>query len=110
MTNHAVGQAAEKRAAKHLESLGFHIRELNWKTRYCEIDIVVERDKVIYFVEVKYRQNTKYGYGSDYITPKKLKQMRLAAEFWIHDQGWRGACQLAVVSIDGEHITFIDEL
>jgi Holliday junction resolvase-like predicted endonuclease len=110
MSNYTTGHEAEKRAAKHLESLGFKIRELNWKTRYCEIDIVAEKDAAIYFVEVKYRQNSAQGSGLDYITPRKLGQMRFAAEVWVQDHQWTGDYRLAVVSLDGEELTFIDSL
>lgn len=110
MTNHRTGHDAEKRAAEYLKLKGFRIRELNWKTRYCEIDIVAEKAKLVYFVEVKYRRNTNQGYGVDYITPKKLQQMQFAAEMWVSNHDWAGDCQLAVISIDAEEISFIDEL
>lgn len=110
MSNHAAGHAAEKRAAKYLESLGFKIRGLNWKTRLCEIDIIAEKDKCIYLIEVKYRRNTNQGYGTDYITPKKLKQMQFAAEMWVSEHDWIGDYQLAAISIDGTEVTFLDGL
>lgn len=110
MTNYLSGHDAEKLAAEHLKKLGFKIRELNWKTKYCEIDIVAERDKAIYFVEVKYRQNKNQGLGIDYITPKKLNQMRFAAELWVNNYKWLDEYQLAAVGIDGDEITFLDEL
>jgi uncharacterized protein (TIGR00252 family) len=109
-SNYAAGHAAEVRAAEYLKQQGFKIVELNWKTRYCEIDIVAEKKKAIYFVEVKYRRNAAQGIGLDYITPKKLNQMRFAAEMWVQNHDWSGDYQLAVVSIDGEDFTFIDEL
>lgn len=108
MSNYVAGHNAEKRAAEYLKSQGFKIRELNWKTRYCETDIVTEKDQIIYFVEVKYRRNAKYGSGLDYILPRKLQKMRFAAEMWINDQDWPGDCQLGVISIDADEITFID--
>lgn len=110
MSNHSAGHAAEKRAAKYLESHGFKIRGLNWKTRFCEIDIIAEKDRSIYFVEVKYRRNSNQGYGTDYITPKKLDQMRFAAEMWVSEKSWPGDYQLAAISIDGTEITFLDSL
>lgn len=110
MSNYTAGHDAEKQAAEYLSQHGFRIRELNWKTKYCEIDIVAEKDKSIYFVEVKYRQNNRQGYGLDYITPKKLGQMRFAAEMWVSANHWQKDCQLAVVSIDGEAITFLEDL
>ncbi len=110
MTNYAVGHAAEKIAADYLKKLGFKIRELNWKTRYCEIDIVAEKDKTIYFVEVKSRKNTNFGSGLDYITPKKLKQIRLAAEMWVQSREWDGPYQLSAIAVDDGECTFIDSI
>jgi Holliday junction resolvase-like predicted endonuclease len=44
VTNHQTDQDAE-----YLKHSGFRIKELNWETRYCETDIVAEKEKVIYF-------------------------------------------------------------
>lgn len=110
MTNYAAGHAAEVRAAEYLKSDGFKIRELNWKTRYCEIDIVAEKDKAVYFVEVKYRRTQNQGSGLDYITPKKLNQMRFAAEMWVNSNRWNGEYQLAAVAIDGNEISVVTDI
>lgn len=109
-TNYQSGHDAEKRAAEYLEKRGFQIVELNWKTRYCEIDIVAQKDRVMYFVEVKSRKSASFGTGLDYITPKKLKQMRFAAEMWVQNYQWGGDYQLAVISIDGEHVTLVEDV
>jgi len=110
MSNYSVGHDAEKRAAEYLKSLGFRVKELNWKTRYCEIDIIAELSNTIYFVEVKYRHTGSQGMGMDYITPSKLKKMSFAAEVWVHQHKWGGEYQLAVVSVDNDQFTLIDEL
>lgn len=109
-TNYQAGHSAEIRAAEYLKTCSFKVHELNWKTKYCEIDIVAEKNNAIYFVEVKYRKNQNQGYGLDYITPKKLNQMRFAAEMWVSNNKWNNEYQLAALSIDGEDITFVDEL
>jgi Holliday junction resolvase-like predicted endonuclease len=110
MSNYFAGHSAEVRAAEYLKSHGYKVKELNWKTKYCEIDIVAEKDKAIYFVEVKSRKNSKQGFGLDYITPSKLRQMRFAAEMWVSNNSWPGEYQLAAIGIDGEEFTFLDEL
>lgn len=110
ISNYLAGHSAEVRAAEYLKKRGFKIRELNWKTKYCEIDIVSEKDKAIYFIEVKYRRNQNQGFGLDYITPKKLNQMRFAAEMWVSNHGWTGEYQLAAIGIDEKDITFLEEL
>jgi putative endonuclease len=110
MTNYQSGHDAEKQAAAFLKNAGFKIQDLNWKTRYCEIDVVAAKDKTVWFVEVKSRKNSSQGYGYEYITPKKLQQMAFAAEMWVQNNKWNGDYRLAVVSIDGEQVTLIDEL
>lgn len=77
-----VGRKAEDIAAEFLKKHGFAIVQQNWRTRWCEIDIVALKNHVVYFAEVKYRSSQNWGSGLDYITSKKLKQMHFAAEFW----------------------------
>ncbi len=108
MTNYSVGHAAEQRAAHYLKTEGYKIIELNWKTKYCEIDIIAEKDKTVYFVEVKYRRNDKQGYGLDYITSKKLRQMEFAAEMWVSNHNWQTDYCMAAMGIDDQEVTFVE--
>ncbi len=107
-TNYATGHQAEKEAAEYLESQGFKIIELNWKTKYCEIDIVTQKDKTVYFVEVKYRAKASQGDGFDYITPKKLNQMQFAAKMWLANEKWDGECTLAAIAASPTGFEFIE--
>ena len=79
----AIGRLAEDAAATFLRGKGFNVLAQNWRTRWCEIDIVASKGTSVYFVEVKYRANEQWGSGLDYITPCKIMQMHFAAEFWI---------------------------
>lgn len=108
MTNYTTGHDAEKQAAEYMKQQGYKIVELNWKTKYCEIDIVAQKDKIMYFTEVKYRKSNTFGSGFDYITPKKLKQMTFAAEMWVSNHSWEGDYQLVALAIDGSDIDFIE--
>lgn len=101
-TNYATGHEAEEYAARYLEKLGYKIRDVNWKSRVCEIDIISQKSKVLYFVEVKYRTNTLQGSGLEYITTKKLEQMKFAAELWVQAYKWSGSYQLAVIEVSGK--------
>ena len=101
MTTVDTGRRAEAVAAHFLEYKGCVIVAQNWRTRWCEIDVIAERDRVVYFCEVKYRVNARQGHGLDYITPKKLQQMRFAAELWVATYGWRGEYQLCAIEVSG---------
>jgi uncharacterized protein (TIGR00252 family) len=95
------GRRAEAAAAAFLEYKQCTVRTRNWRTRWCEIDIVATRETTVYFCEVKYRQNMAQGTGVDYITTKKLRQMHFAAEFWLAKNSWQGDCQLCVIEVSG---------
>lgn len=110
LTNYSRGHEAEQRAAGYLKKQGFKIKQLNWKTPACEIDIVAEKDDCVYFVEVKFRSSDMYGSGFDYITPKKLHQMRRAAEMWIISNSHSGEYALSALSIVGDSYEFIDSI
>lgn len=113
MSNYDTGHQAEKLAAEYLEEKGYKIMELNWKTRYCEIDIVAQKNKTVYLTEVKHRITNEYGAGLEYITSKKLKQMKFAAEMWVNQNSWSGDYQLAAIELVGityEVTSFLTEL
>lgn len=76
-----IGRMAEQAAADYLRRHGFEVLAQNWRTRWCEIDIVARRGQTVCFVEVKYRGRTDWGSGLDYVTRRKVQQMYFAAEF-----------------------------
>lgn len=103
------GKLAEARVASELKSKGYKIIAQNWRTPICEIDIIASKDKVVYFVEVKYRSSDSQGEGLDYITPKKLKQMRFAAEIWNQQSGWEGDFRLLAAAVsEGKDIELVE--
>lgn len=93
------GSAAEQAVALELAKQGYEVLDLNWRTKFAEIDIVVRHKNVIYFVEVKYRQSDVTGDGFDYITPTKLHHMQRAAEAWVFDNAWKGEYQLLAAAV-----------
>jgi len=82
ITTKMIGDEAENIASIYLKNHGHDIIDRNWKTKYCEIDIVSRTKDTIYFTEVKYRKKSDQGDGLAAITPKKLRQMKFAAELY----------------------------
>lgn len=85
-TTRSIGDKGETAAANELVRQGHAILERNWKTKYCEIDIISHYNGTLYFTEVKHRKNDKAGGGLSAITPKKLRQMTFAATLYMHSQ------------------------
>ena len=81
-TTKQIGDAAENEVAEYLKKRGHEILARNWRTKFCEIDIVSHLGDTVYFTEVKYRKNDRQGGGMAAITVKKQRQMAFAAEYF----------------------------
>lgn len=102
-TSKQTGDRAEDVAAQYLMDKGHEIIARNWKTKFCEIDIVSRLDETVYFTEVKYRRQSNQGGGIAAVTPKKLRQMKFAAEYFalkhqLHDTDLR----LGAIEVSGD--------
>jgi len=102
MKSTATGRSAETAVAEYLVRQGYKVITQNWRTKTCEIDIVAQKNRVVYFVEVKYRFASAQGDGFDYITQGKLKQMHYAAQVWVSEHNWNGDYRLAAAAVSGD--------
>lgn len=82
VTTRQIGDESENTAAEELKRRGHAILERNWRTKWCEIDIISEKDDTIFFTEVKHRKNDASGDGIAAITPHKIHQMELATKIY----------------------------
>ena len=78
----SLGKFGEKLAADYLSKRGYRILERNFKARYGEIDIICTKDNTLIFVEVKTRIGEKYGKPEESVTPKKLREIVKAAQYY----------------------------
>lgn len=103
LTTKEIGDSAESVAANYLKKNGHEVTDRNWKTKYCEIDIVSIKNKIVYFTEVKYRKNPDQGGGLSVITAKKLRQMKFAAKYYALSNKLDNVdLRLAVISLSGK--------
>ena len=111
-TTRAIGDAGEQAAAHWLTADGHEMIARNWRTRYCEIDIVSMKDDVLWFTEVKYRKNDDFGGGLAAITAKKQQQMRFAAELFMAKHPQYEGCdmRLLAVAVEGNPPTVREQV
>jgi putative endonuclease len=69
------GESAESLGAQFLLRRGYRLLERNFKTRLGEVDLVVENDAYLVFVEVRYRRSV--AWGSPEATVGRLKRSKL---------------------------------
>lgn len=102
--NHASfshGRHAEKVVSNYLTSHGHKVIGQNYRTRYYEIDVISIKDGVIYFTEVKYRMDSAHGSPLEMIGREKLRQMKFAAEAFVHQKKLPYPPRLAVAGVIG---------
>ncbi|QKT03057.1 YraN family protein [Ectothiorhodospiraceae bacterium 2226] len=94
------GLAAETTALQFLERRGLRLVERNARSARGEIDLVMDDNGTLVFVEVRYRANPRYGSGADSVG--RIKQTRLiaAAQAYLQRSGaHRRPARFDVVSI-----------
>jgi putative endonuclease len=82
-----LGVLGERLAARHLRKHGYTILARNYRFGRREIDLIVARDDLVAFVEVKARAGTGYGHPLEAITAQKRREIERVARFWLHRHG-----------------------
>ena len=100
-----IGMKGEAAVCEYLEKLGHRIIARNFKTKFCEIDIVSVLDDKIYFTEVKTRKDGARGGGLYAVDKKKLQKMKFAVEVFlkVRKDFVSFNPQLAVAVVDGNY-------
>ena len=102
MSTWATGQAAERLARGHLEQHGLDFCACNYRCRLGEIDLVMQQQQTLVFVEVRYRQHQQYGGAIQSITPTKQQHLIAAAHHYLQahyvGNNWP-ACRFDLVAI-----------
>ena len=81
-TRQELARIGEEHAARYLRSVGYRVRERNYRTRSGEIDIVAEHKGALVFVEVKARSATDFAEPRESVTATKQRQIaRVAASY-----------------------------
>lgn len=79
----ARGRVGEEIARRYLAQQEYSILATNYRSRYGEIDIIVQRGGIVAFVEVKARRDRQYGEPFEAVGPRKQGQIRRMAEMWL---------------------------
>lgn len=84
--NQTLGALGEQFATDHLEGLGWHILDRNWRCRRGEIDIIARDGDSVVFVEVKTRNTLRAGHPLEHVSYFKMRTLRGLAIAWLSAQ------------------------
>ena len=102
------GNKGETLAAEFLVGKGFTILERNYRFNHGEIDLIVQRDNWVLFVEVKTRHSSLYGEPEDSVDRRKTNKIFEAAEEWIFSTDWRGHIRFDIISVKLGEVALIE--
>lgn len=107
-TTKAAGDSAENQACHHLQKRGLTLVERNYRTRRGEIDLIMQQDKTLVFVEVRLRASDQFGSAAESVTSRKQSRIIAAAQHYLQQQPSSLACRFDVVAISGKTDRSID--
>jgi putative endonuclease len=84
-TRREVGVAGEDAAAAWYEANGYEVLARNWRCREGELDLIVRRNRIIVFCEVKARTTDAFGAPVEAVTRTKRQRLRVLAARWLDD-------------------------
>lgn len=100
---HTLGKQAEEYAKDYLVNQGYTLRERNYRFGRGEIDLIVQKDNFLLFVEVKIRTNTAFGYPETFITETQENNYHTTATHYVEETEWKGHIRFDIIAITTEH-------
>jgi len=94
-----LGREGEKLAEAYLRDRGYQILETNWRYKKAEIDLIVKKNEVLIFVEVKTRSSYFRGNPEDQVNIKKMKFMAEAAPVYMEEIGHDWEIRFDIIGI-----------
>ena len=104
-----LGVEGEALAAAWYEAHGYEVVARNWRCRSGEIDLVVRRNRIFVFCEVKTRTSDVFGIPAAAVDHRKRQRLRVLAARWLDDSPVRAReIRFDVVSVIGTDVTVIE--
>ena len=101
------GQCGEDDALAHLQSHGLRLCERNFRCKGGEIDLIMQDDDVLVFVEVRVRTSAQFGGAAASVTRDKQKRLSIAAQVYLARYKMPPACRFDVIAIDGQNLNWL---
>lgn len=83
LSRQKTGKKGEDIAAWHLQKLGYHILERNYRSPLGEIDIVARDGETMVFIEVKSRKSEEFGEPELAVGKKKQRKITQISLYYL---------------------------
>ncbi len=92
-----------------LKEKGLTLLERNFSCKTGEVDLIMQENQTLVFVEVRYRKNARFGSALDSVNLKKQKKIISAAQYYLLKFAPHTALisRFDVVGITGDDIQWV---
>ena len=104
------GGAWELKARRWLEGKGLRFIAANVRGRGGEIDLIMKEDQIIVFIEVRFRQSSRFGGAAASVTLAKQQKLLQTAHLWLarHNGSFDTVdCRFDVIAFTGNEIEWL---
>lgn len=106
----SLGSLAEQSAERYLRRQGLVLVERNFRSRFGEIDLIMQDQAALVFVEVRLRGNPNYGGAAASIDAHKQQRIIRTAQQFLAGLGHIPPCRFDAVLMDdaqGERLQWL---
>jgi putative endonuclease len=95
------GQLQEQIAAEYLTARGLELLFTNFQCRLGEIDLIMQDNNTLVFVEVRYRRSAKFGSAVESVDRRKQNRLLRCAQYFLisHNPGDRLPCRFDIIGL-----------
>jgi putative endonuclease len=102
-----LGDEGEQQALIHLQQAGLLLVQRSFLCKGGEIDLIMQDQTSLVFVEVRTRSSAQFGGALASVTPAKQKRMVHAAQVYLKTCKTDPACRFDLVAIEQGKITWL---
>jgi putative endonuclease len=103
------GKQGEAKAEKFLTDKGYTVIARNYRYKRSEIDLIVQKENWLVFVEVKLRTSKAFGFPEESVNAAKRKKILEGAAQYLHETNWTGKVRYDIVAIHNNEIEHFED-
>lgn len=107
----SIGQQAENAACAFLEKKGLKLLIRNYHCKLGEIDLIMQDNEDIVFIEVRKRMHADFASALESVTYTKQQKIIKTATFFLQNKGWldKACCRFDVVGLSDGRIDWVKD-
>jgi len=103
------GDKAETQACQYLEQQGLKLLTSNYRCKCGEIDLIMQHDQTLVFVEVRCRADSRFGSAAESVDRRKQHKIIKTAQYYLQQQRRDFACRFDVVALTSGTLNWIPD-